>query len=109
MLCGNERCLTILGEHYNVMWLLASLSQTQEYRFWVLDALDGPVTGDTRFTMLHCDGIHYSPMSCAYRPEKRSVKKGHIYLRWLERRGELASHRLRTYRGLVWGGASCHI
>ena len=48
VLWGNETCLGILGECYDVIWLVATL-RDKKYRFWAVDdGVSGRVGGDSR-------------------------------------------------------------
>lgn len=62
MYWGNESCLDILGRQYELVWLLATVSETGEYSFWMMNSLACPASSRARVAMLHCDGQHYEPI-----------------------------------------------
>lgn len=60
MLWGNEFCLTALGKHYNVVWLVASCSDGADEKFdFCRKDEEVEVGSNTRYAMLYIEGKHY--------------------------------------------------
>lgn len=83
---GNDSCLQILGEHYKVVWLLATpvAAKEGEYHFWDLNPFL-ELRDATRFAMLLCDGEHYEPIFCTYRSGNAKKKEGCFPIRHVPR------------------------